>query len=519
MKIWCDFSAESRARLFLAAPEVVRETGWYPMVTGSFMYLRERWVENAIKQLLPSSDFARDISLGRFEKLASVLQGSEGTSFFIKTSKCGILLDCGFSWKSQLHERGGIMVVSHTHSDHCGGLPDAFSDLSPAAVFMSHDTLRLLGTKLMLDRERGKFEEIVRRTVLLGYGDHFQFSDGSSISFLDANHMPGAVMSLIRFIDQTTLFYSGDCCIDNFFGHIEPVKKSVQELVGSDKLDVMLLDATRVGRKLPVSQEEGGASELLHLVNLGGASELLIFLKTFARSLSRTSIVVDNPDVGVRVYELIYRNFMQGKEKLHNLVVYMDIDIYEFMTWLASGYNSRELQNLDPVLRELCSARKNPFENVLLYVNDYGNRTVENLNHHIRNHHSIIFLVIAENIQRLVELSNAVGTNCDCAILLGRCGESLPESILSDFALRTERLTGDIWSLHSSEVALNRLLESYREEFGKVFLFHNFPNRVKSFCQSFGPSVTSVPYSANVLMVASKGKRRCGGGNRALEPP
>lgn len=492
--VWCNFSAASRDGLFAAAPDVVRNTGWYPMVTGSYMYLQKRWIENTIKQVLPTEETASQLELGQFLSLSSVLPGNMGTSFYLKTSECGVLLDCGLKWSVDVNDKLNdrcLMILSHSHSDHCGGLIDAYRQLRPQAVFMSPVTLRLLGAKLVSEGKGQDFKEIASHTILLAFNESFTFHDGSTISFLDANHMPGAVMVIVRTSDNVRLFYSGDCCVDNFYGHIMPLRTKLKSLIGKENVELTLFDATLVGRKFtPSAQQE--ETKLLELLTRANAS---------ARC---STILTDNYDVAVRIYTVIYETFMQGSAKVHNLGVYLDLEIFEFMNWVASAYVRRELENLDPILRRLCAARKNPFENVLLYANGYDEQTMKNITYHLERRRPIILMLDAENLPRLAGMFNAIRFELapeDQIIALGRAAERLKDvqkaMCLSRAAAR--EMPGDRWSLHSSESALDDFLRSSRESLGKVFLFHNFPKRVEPFCLALSSDFRPVPFTPAIL--------------------
>jgi hypothetical protein len=155
-------------------------------------------------------------------------------------------------------------------------------------------------------------------------------------------------------------------------------------------------------------------------------------------------------------------------------------------------------------LRRLCAARKNPFENVLLYANGYDEQIMKNITYHLERRRPIILMLDAENLPRLAGMFNAIRFELapeDQIIALGRAGERLKDvqkaMCLSRATAR--EMPGDRWSLHSSESALDDFLRSSRESLGKVFLFHNFPKRVEPFCLALSSDFRPVPFTPAIL--------------------
>jgi len=252
-------------------------------------------------------------------------------------------------------------------------------------------------------------------------------------------------------------------------------------------LDCMILDATFVGR-------EGGNTETQSLDGL--LSKVRAALSVGARIF----LMFDNADHGFSLYESIYEAFLQGLSKMRNIAVYMGLEIYTFSRWVIRQYVRKEVQSLDPRLLQFLKRRKNVFEPVALYRNNYGAQANLNLKYHSSRGEKLIFLESLACLNRLEKLLVESGTTArenDLVFSIGRMGAlaRFREKIERSNAFRSAEiayLTGAEWSLHSSESALRSFLEQ-TECANRIYLFHNNEERLAAFSKTLhNPKIESI---------------------------
>ncbi|PSN95968.1 hypothetical protein B9Q06_03915 [Candidatus Marsarchaeota G2 archaeon ECH_B_2] len=107
-------------------------------------------------------------------------------------------------------------VLSHAHLDHSGALPYLYINNGPE-VFLTEPTLELgrllLRDFLNISGERLPYEfveveKMSGRATLVGYGDRVS-RGGFEMSFLNAGHIPGSMMTSLS-IDSKRILFTGD---------------------------------------------------------------------------------------------------------------------------------------------------------------------------------------------------------------------------------------------------------------------------------------------------------------------
>ena len=109
-----------------------------------------------------------------------------GTGFLLEYGDVRLALDTGI--------KGETTLLSHSHSDHIGGLKKAGHIIATAGTF---DTWRARGSN------------VFKNKTIIRYGDTFG-QIGVNITALNAGHVLGSTMFFLEFDDGLTLLYTGD---------------------------------------------------------------------------------------------------------------------------------------------------------------------------------------------------------------------------------------------------------------------------------------------------------------------
>ena len=134
-----------------------------------------------------------------------------GTGFRLKYGDVEFALDTGL--------RGMTTLLSHSHSDHIGGLKNA-----------SH----IIATKGTIDTWQARRPDNFRNKTVIKCGDMFG-QIGVNITALNAGHVLGSTMFLLEFNDDLKVLYTGD------FNNVDSLIHAAANPV---KADVLITEAT-----------------------------------------------------------------------------------------------------------------------------------------------------------------------------------------------------------------------------------------------------------------------------------
>jgi Cft2 family RNA processing exonuclease len=481
MVIWVSFFAEPREILYEKAGEILKETGWYPMITGDYSFMEKSSLENLVRKIKSPSleDLQTSFELGRLIHLKCLLSGNKGTSILLGTSTSNLLLDFGKKFDLNLDCMVDLFLLSHFHYDHCGGTVEAVERLNPRFIIMSQETLRFLGYRLLDTGRFRDFINIASRTICPPLGKTIGFNDKSGLMFLDANHIPGSLVSLFNFSDQQSLLYTGDFCIEGELGEIN--FKQVNSILGptsQPRKMQAIVDSALIGRE-----------DVENSVKL---AEIIVKIRSTIENGGHVVLIVKNVDVGFKIYVSLYESMFQGRKKISGTYLYMDNDIYLFTRSVRPAYFRRQLEKLGPKVASLLRQRKNLFETVVLFRNYYTERTRRNISFQLQRGRSLIFLNTLYSLGKLTELFKNLKLQLnkkDLIVTFGPAAEEIMlEGIPGPFQNGRELFCKDFgWSLHSREYILRDFLKS--SVFDQVFLFHNSSSRLTPFIKSFSNDV------------------------------
>jgi len=143
--------------------------------------------------------------------MSTVSLKKSGTGFLLKYGDVKLALDTGI--------KGETTLLSHSHSDHIGGLKNARHILATKGTF---DTWQA--------RRTNKFDN----KTIIKHGDMFG-QIGVNITALNAGHVLGSTMFLLEFDDNLKVLYTGD------FNNVDSLVHEAAEPV---EADVLITEAT-----------------------------------------------------------------------------------------------------------------------------------------------------------------------------------------------------------------------------------------------------------------------------------
>ena len=94
--------------------------------------------------------------------------------------------------------------LTHFHADHYGGLRKSWCE---GLIYCSEATACLVQTKLYVDK---KWLRPLPMHTVVDVLDGTGGSTGVTVTLIDANHCPGAVMFLFRLRNKKTVLHVGD---------------------------------------------------------------------------------------------------------------------------------------------------------------------------------------------------------------------------------------------------------------------------------------------------------------------
>ncbi len=213
--------------------------------------------------------------------------GEVGRSAYLIEDKKRLLLEYGI----KLHQRteyplpfqGFIdySIISHAHLDHSGFIPAIYEYCSPPCIatyptqalstLLVKDSIKVQRMKKQKVNFSGNsFRKMLSNFIPLPYGQSFSLSDGMSLTFTDAGHIPGSAISTIQ-IGGKKVVYTGDFKLGDTWMH------KGAECV--EECDVLLIESTYSQREHPDRKklEEEFYSEVTSVLERGGNALLPCF--------------------------------------------------------------------------------------------------------------------------------------------------------------------------------------------------------------------------------------------------
>lgn len=253
-----------------------------------------------------------------------------------------------------IKELDGVFL-SHAHLDHSGGLPLFENKDLEGPIFSTKQTLAisriLLKDSYKIARirnqhpayDRDDIKEVYRDSLFVDFDKWYEHRN-IRFKFLNAGHIPGSAMILVH-AEGKKILYTGDI---NTKGTALMYGAHANNELREEELDVMIVESTYGGRKLPDREElkqkflesieqtiKNGGSVVIPTFALGRAQDILIMLserefdvpiymegmcnKVTRRILQTPSKYVKNKDI---LYEMFYRKikWVSSPRKRENIL-------------------------------------------------------------------------------------------------------------------------------------------------------------------------------------------------------
>lgn len=136
-------SLKMRDVLFVEREEITKDTGWYPMISGSRANFTSINIEESYKFWNILKHKPPYVHLGKPISIKSVACDISSTALLLKCEKGNILLDTGFEVVDDAVDEVDFIFMSHFHRDHSGGLY-GFLKKREVPVILSSITLEYL---------------------------------------------------------------------------------------------------------------------------------------------------------------------------------------------------------------------------------------------------------------------------------------------------------------------------------------------------------------------------------------
>lgn len=439
---WTDSDAGLRDIVFDRAEECVYKTGWYPLPQGERIGSRladERFKRLRIRHVSELPDFP---GCGTFHSLESAVNADGGCSIRCHTTDGAIVLDTGLPPGFDANESDRIVLLTHTHLDHSGGLRKAFDAGLP--VVMSASTARILSA---LGRVTER--ELRNSCFLLHPGECFSLGEQVAFRAFSVPHCPGSTGFALS-DNSRIIVFSGDAVYSTARHDFVPDLLSITAGHSRDKT-MFLVDGTMAGRQHGASENDAATTTLRSLeeiddvVLISNDAEQLLYAYLDLFFVSKS-----NPESRSQIEFFASRELRKVFEVLH------------------SAFIAKNLAALDPFIASQYGSSMSAWaESRWLFWLAPNTRVSSN------SPYKRVWLIPTSEVERVVPRGK-----------IGFVGIGRAESVEPGLPL-AEKLDVDsaAWTLHSNEEILCKAVNAI-EQVGRVVLFHNFSRRLRKFAKS-----------------------------------
>ena len=239
-------SLKTRDTLYENREIITRDTGWYPMISGSRANFTTFKVEGAYKFQSLFKNKKPYVHLGKPLSIKHVACEFSSTAILLMCEKGNILLDTGFGVEREIVKIVDFIFLSHFHKDHSGGLFD-FLRIREVPVILSGITLGYLLNLKNIDVTDKKI--LLKNAVLIENIKDISYLK-TSIEFFDSYHCPGAYGLKYKDSDCCVIF-PGDICLYNGAGFITVLLGDIMTMPGLSRVPsyekIDLVDGEIVG--------------------------------------------------------------------------------------------------------------------------------------------------------------------------------------------------------------------------------------------------------------------------------
>ncbi len=437
--VWTWSDDVARQGIYDVGEAMVARTGWYPLPQGERLgsRLKEISTQKIQKATWPDVDL-----LGPMKALAAAVAPEGGCSIRIRLRRGSLLLDAGLPGHLTIDESDRVVLLSHSHSDHFGGIETGRTRDLP--VIMGG------GTEQVLLGQRRLREAVTKsgHVCLSPLSRWRALGDGLEVRAFVVPHTPGSIGYALR-DGACTVLYTGDIVMRTSRHDFLPTLLALIEESDRPRRWV-LLDATMAGR-----------SE--------GASRGPIAPEFFRSIGDRADIAVASRDPEQLLYAYLdlFHHVKKDTERRSCTYFLAIPELKPIFRVVHSAFITRELPVLDPILRgQYGSAMSSWAESRFLFWLHRRSVLPSAAVGKLR-----VWLVTYRELGERPELRG---------VPVVRIGRPAGEGEELDRSVGMDGLDTSPWTLHSDEECLMDAIRLLSER-AHVVLFHNFPKRLVKF--------------------------------------
>jgi len=471
--LWCGYAVAARERFFNDGQRITQDTGWYPMVTGHRVFHHRRPLVDFLDRgfrMSGATDTAKHAGLGLLEAIHD-LSGDLGTAIHIQTSNYDLVMDASLApeYIDEEHFREGKdkwLFLSHAHLDHAGGFP--YFLFAPWVISSSRVTMELV-LRAMAYNNEGLLKErlpadFFYRLSLMSYRRTLSFPDGSSVEPVETYHFPGSMGFLFTFADQTSLLYTGDLNVSaSYVLNRREDEGAYLFDIGHEAIDYAIIDAAFVGRG--IGRKISPNSPLDRIVGV--------------LNQGKNAVVLIPPrDYGVFLFLSLYQDIVSSDRKVDRARVFLDPEVIEQLQLYEWYLKRKRSETLDNAFLRFHKSRSTLAESVRVF--HAGVRLEDNLRELAAADLSALMILGTKEHRRFLSDRN-VGFLKKRGVQVFRVAKAIERAPRLPFESVVDVDAGE-WLLHTPERLLEDYLVAGPQQFRrKVFLFHNYPARLKRF--------------------------------------
>lgn len=445
--VWTNSNPEVRDFLYESASNLVAACGWYPLPQGERM--RSRLAEKDFQRKFVQHPPA--LSFGTLRSVENAVGPEGGCSIRLRTTNGALVLDAGLPGFLSPDPEDRLILLSHAHDDHSGGIRSGGRSLPALTSAATARVTQLLHRATEHDL-RTRFHAHPQNSLQLGT---------ISIESFPVPHFVGSTGYTID--DGTTcLVYTGDVVLSS--GRHSFMEELDTFTARPDRKTIVLLDATMAGRSAGATQ---GAEALRVLDHLRASDDV--------------ALIADSPEHLLYAYLDLFYSVSQNphwRGVVHFLVTGR---LRPFFQMLHSAFFGGDASNLDRFITAQYGATRSAWAESrnLFWLDRLSSRPSSK---------RIWFATPPEY--------TTLGAASIDTVLLGRC---TPEALGTHASLLP--IDSDAWSLHSREQEIAEAVRSLSAKEAHVLLFHNFSGRLRKFIRN--AAIEATPLSSEPLSISA----------------
>ena len=424
-----------RDSIYFNADKCVAACGWYPLVQG------ERLQSSILnKKLNVISSRKVKYNLGSIVGFSSACSGDQGTSIRLIFEYGNILLDTGLPDNLIPNIDDKIAFISHSHSDHSGGIKTALS--VNMDVYISELTFSVLQNRKIINEDLAdKFKIISAESII-------QIDDGIFIKFFSVPHCFGSVGFVLE-MKELKIVYTGDIVIKtNRFNFMEKLLSISNTMLGTQSY--LFLDSTMASRTTGASQKQ--------------ASEDII--STLENKL-HSKCVIFSRDPEQLIYSLIDIFHYVKTNNRNNYSFIFPVYFKELFRLIHKSFIKREKGSYDQILYGQYGDSLSAWgeSRWLYWISDESEIEL------IEENSKVIIFMTYDDIQSFPSVKSIP------YVTIGPIDKD-KAVILSDAQLNID---SSPWTLHSSSDTLTESIKELSKDKINVILFHDFSKRLNKY--------------------------------------